>query len=235
MLDDRYRAIVAPGLEAHAGEPGELPVRLPANLVGVPIVKQVTDFSCGAAATLAMLRLWRWETYAHVEETDLHDALQTTGESGTEPEPIAEYLRVAAHLRAEYRHGDVTLSHLQQAVDRGEPPIVDLQAWRDRDRPWRETWDAGHYVVLVGYDAERLFVMDPSVLTPGGYAYLPAAELDERWHDLAGPHDVPVERMVIFVPSGSGARWQPPEHGLVNHEAQPPEGRLLTGVATRLR
>ena len=166
MLDDPYRAIVAPVLEAHAGG-AELPVRLPANLVAVPIVKQVTDFSCGAAATLAMLRLWRWETYAHVEETDLHAALQTTGARGTEPEPIAEYLRVAAHLRAEYRHGDVTLSQLQQAIDRGEPPIVDLQAWRDRDRPWRETWDAGHYVVLVGYDAERLFVMDPSVLTPG--------------------------------------------------------------------
>jgi hypothetical protein len=218
MLDDRYRAIVAPGLESHAPEP---PARLPSNLIAVPAVKQVTDFSCGAAATLSLLRLWRWETYAHVEETDLHGALQTTDAAGTEPEPMAEYLRVAAHLRAEYHHGDVTLSQLLLAVDRGEPPIVDLQAWRDRDQPWRETWDAGHYVVLVGYDAERLFVMDPSVLTPGAYAYLPAAELDERWHDLAGPHDVPVERMVIFVPSGSGPRWQPDEG--------------VSGVATRLR
>jgi len=196
---------VSPGLAT------ELPThRLPANLVPVPPVKQVTDFSCGAAATLSLLRLWRWESYADIEETELHPALETTDARGTEPEPMTEYLRVAAHLKAEYRHGDVTLAQLQAAVDRGEPPIVDLQAWRDGDRPWRETWDAGHYVVLVGYDSDRLFVMDPSVLTPAAYAYLPAAELDERWHDLAGPHDVPLERMAIFVPGG-GLRWQPAE------------------------
>ena len=92
-------------------------------------------------------------------------------------------------------------------MDRGEPPILDLQAWRDRDRPWRDTWDAGHYVVLAGYDGERLFVMDPSILTPAGCAFFPIDELEERWHDLAGPHDVPVARMAIFV-SGPGPRWQ---------------------------
>lgn len=218
MLHDHPRATAAPVLEPLGAD---LPThRLPANLIPVPVVKQVTDFSCGAAAALSLLRLWRWESYADVEETALHDALQTTDAQGTEPEPIAEYLSVAAHLRAEYRHGDVTLAQLQAAVDRGEPPIVDLQAWRDRDRPWRDTWDAGHYVVLVGYDAERLFVMDPSVLTPGGYAFFPVAELDERWHDLAGPHEVPVERMSIFVPA-AGIRWRPSE--------------VVGGLATRLR
>lgn len=209
---------MGPGLDP---PPAELPThRLPGNLVAVPPVKQVTDFSCGSAATLSILRLWRWETYAHVAETDLHGALETTDAQGTEPEPIEEYLRVAAHLKAEYRHGDVTLAQLLAAVDRGEPPIVDLQAWRDRDRPWRETWDAGHYVVLVGYDAERLFVMDPSVLTPNAYAFFPTEELEERWHDLAGPHEVPVQRMAIFVP-GEGPRWRPSEP--------------VAGVATRLK
>jgi len=197
---------MAPALQPFGAD---LPThRLPENLIPVPVVKQVTDFSCGAAAALSLLQLWCWERYADIEETSLHGALQTTDAQGTEPEPIAAYLSGPGHLRAEYRYGDVTLAQLQAAVDRGEPPIVDLQAWRDRDSPWRDTWDAGHYVVLVGYDAERLFVMDPSVLTPGGYAFFPAAELDERWHDLAGPHEVPVERMSIFVPS-AGVRWRP--------------------------
>jgi predicted double-glycine peptidase len=182
---------------------------LPANLVVAPVVKQTTDFSCGAAATLSILRFWRWDTYARVGERALHAALRTTGTEGTEPEPIAEYLCVHARLEARYRHTDVTLAELEAAVDAGEPPIVDLQAWRDRDAPWKDTWDAGHYVVFVGYDAERLFVMDPSVLTPGGYAFFPRSELAERWHDLAGPNGARVERMTIFV-RGHGPRWMPP-------------------------
>jgi predicted double-glycine peptidase len=181
---------------------------LPANLVSVPVVKQATDFSCGAAATLSMLRLWRWDAYARVDERALYAALRTTGTHGTEPEPITEYLCNEARLDACYRHTDVTLAELEAAVDAGEPPIVDLQAWRDRDAPWAETWDAGHYVILVGYDAERLFVMDPSVLTPGGYAFFPRAELSERWHDLTGPNDARVDRMTIFV-RGRGPRWVP--------------------------
>jgi predicted double-glycine peptidase len=195
-------------------------LRLPPNLIRVPVVKQETDFSCGSAAALSMLRYWRWDAYAHASETELHDALDTTHARGTEPEPITEYLRTAAGLDAVYRHGDVTVMQLEQAVDSGHPPIVDLQAWRDKDVPYRDTWDAGHYVILVGYDAENLFFMDPSVLTTAPYAFMPRAELDERWHDLAGHHDTRVERMVIFVRG----------HGTATTLADPPEE-----TATRLR
>lgn len=191
MLDDRTR----------------VKIPLPANLVAVPPVKQETDFSCGAAATLSILRLWRWEAFSRREEGGLYAALRTTRSDGTEPEPMVACLREAG-LEAEYRHGDVTLEQLETALAAGEPPIVDLQAWRDNDRPWKETWDAGHYVILVGHDAERLFVMDPSVLTPGAYAWLPRAELAERWHDLTGPHNVRLERMVVFV-RGRTPRWRP--------------------------
>lgn len=174
----------------------------------MPTVKQETDFSCGAAAALSLLRFWRWEKYARVDEASLYAALETSHARGTEPEPIVETLRAQAKLEADYRHGDVTLAQLLKAVDAREPPIVDLQAWRDDDRPWRETWNAGHYVILVGYDAERLFFMDPSVLTPGAYAYIPRDELEERWHNLSGHDDRRLERMTIFV-RGQGPRWTP--------------------------
>ena len=111
---------------------------------------------------------------------------------------MVELLR-SSGLQAEYRHGDVTIADLERAVDAGEPPIVDLQAWRERDAPWRETWDAGHYVMMVGYDAETLFFADPSTMTPHGYAFLPRKELDERWHDLAGDRDEQLQRMAIFA------------------------------------
>lgn len=183
-------------------------VRLPGSVVHVPTVKQRTDFSCGAAATLSLLRYWHGEAYARVEEHDLFGPLQTTPENGTEPEPITEYLRKVAGLEATYLHGDVTLAHLERAIDAGHPPLVDFQAWRDTEDPWPQVWDAGHYCVLVGYDAEHLYFMDPSVLTVGAYAYLPRHELAERWHNLAGPDNLRLERMVIFV-KGSEPRWKP--------------------------
>jgi predicted double-glycine peptidase len=171
---------------------------LPVNLVQVPVVTQRRDFSCGPAATLALLRYWRPETYTTVDETDLYASLETTNERGTEPQPMEALLRRSG-LEAHYRFGDVTVRDLERAVDAREPPIVDLQAWTDHEAPYRETWDAGHYVVMIGYDDERLFFVDPSTVTPHGYVFLPRAELDDRWHDLAGLTDDRVERMAIFV------------------------------------
>ncbi|HEX3772765.1 MAG TPA: C39 family peptidase [Polyangiaceae bacterium] len=185
---------------------------LPANLVQVPVVTQRRDFSCGPAATLSVLRYWRPEAYGAVDESDLYASLETTNERGTEPEPMEALLRKSG-LDATYRFGDVTIRDLEQAIDAKEPPIVDLQAWTDHEEvPYRGTWDAGHYVVMVGYDAERLYFADPSTMTPHGYVFLSRPELEERWHDLAGAQDQPVERMAIFVrgPLRSAVESVPP-------------------------
>jgi predicted double-glycine peptidase len=171
---------------------------LPGNLVQVPVVTQREGFSCGPAATLALLRYWRPEAFAAVEESALYAPLETTHARGTEPEPIAQLFRTHG-LEANYRYGNVTVADLERAVDAREPPIVDLQAWTDHPLPYRETWDAGHYVVMVGYDDERLYFADPSTMTPYGYVFLPRVELEERWHDLAGMSNDRVERMAIFV------------------------------------
>jgi predicted double-glycine peptidase len=171
---------------------------LPGNLLRVPLVQQSQDFSCGAAATLLLLRYWSIEGYALADETTLYEALHTTRTRGTEPGPIVDLLRRTG-LHAEYRSGDVSVDELERAVRAREPPIVDLQAWSDHNATWRETWDAGHYVVMVGYDEARLYFADPSRATPGGYAFLDRSELDERWHDLTGVNDEPVHRMAIFV------------------------------------
>jgi hypothetical protein len=64
-------------------------------------------------------------------------------------------------------------------------------------------------VVMVGYDDQRLFFMDPCTLAPAGYAFLPRGEFEDRWHDLSGDHDVRVDRMTIFA---RGAQpWVPNE------------------------
>jgi predicted double-glycine peptidase len=183
-------------------------IPLPSNVVHVPVVKQRTDFSCGTAAALSLLRLWRHAEYATVDEARLYVPLQTTERDGTEPEPIIAYLRGVARLDADYSHGDVTLAQLERALDAGAPPMVDLQCWRDDGKPWSDVWDAGHYAIFVGYDAEHLFFMDPSVLTPGAYAFIPRAELAERWHDLSGPANSRLYNMALFV-RGDARTWRP--------------------------
>ncbi len=178
---------------------------LPPNLVRVPLVQQSQGFSCGAAATMMLLRYWCFDAYAGVDESELYEALETTSARGTEPEPMVGAPARRNGLDAAYRNGNVTIADLEHAVDVREPPIVDLQAWSDHNAPWLETWDAGHYVLLIGYDEQRLYFADPSRATPLGYAFLLRTELEARWHDLAGPHDLRVERMAIFVRGTS--RW----------------------------
>ena len=63
--------------------------RLPRNLIQIPVVQQSQGFSCGVAAALAILRYWRIDAYARVEEAALYDVLRTTPAAGTEPEPMA--------------------------------------------------------------------------------------------------------------------------------------------------
>ena len=81
--------------------------------------------------------------------------------------------------------------------------IVDLQAWRDRtDLPWTETWDDGHYMVLLGMDGENLYFEDPSLL--GSRGTIPRSEFIDRWHDYEGdppldPTDRKYVRMAIFL------------------------------------
>lgn len=192
---------------------------VPRDAIRVPRVKQQTNFSCGNAATLALLRYWRPDEFAGMDESSLYAPLGTTRTDGTEPGPIAAFLRSAAGLDVTYRHGDVTVEDLERAVDLRQPPIVDLQAWRDEETPWREEWDSGHYVIMVGYDADRLFVMDPGRMTPGAYAYLLRSELEDRWHDLAGPCNERVYRMAIFAGGSFPAG---------------PRGEAVGEVATRL-
>jgi predicted double-glycine peptidase len=154
---------------------------LPKGALPVPLVPQATRYSCGAAALLSVLQYFK---SAYVNESGLYPALQTTPEAGTHPRAI---LRVALSkgLEGELKTG-MTLDDLRESLARGMPVILDIQAWpvlKPGHPPvdWKNTWEEGHYVVLVGMDEEFAYAMDPS--THASYGYLPLAELIDRWHD----------------------------------------------------
>ena len=185
---------------------------LPAGAVPVPLVRQKTSYSCGDAVALALLRYWKHEEYKEVPETALYGPLGTTTKDGTDPYAIAWFLDALPGLRAEVRDTAPTLADLERAVDRGEPPIVDIEAWQDVEsvkdlRPWSTDWRDGHYVVLVAYDRDDFFFMDPS--TGRHYAYIPRRELLDRWHDVVGKRNLHTQHLVIFV-RGSSTPWTPP-------------------------
>lgn len=180
-------------------------------LLPVPLVSQATVYSCGDAAVLAVLRYYLPDRYRGVAEAALYGPLHTTSENGTEPAPMAMYLAQALGVAVDARWStpsdSVTLDDVKQAIDRGDPPILSIQAWQavaalSDLSPWDRDWNDGHYVVAVAYDAHNLYFMDPS--TDGHYAYIPIAELLARWHDVVGPGNVQAQHIAIFARHARG-------------------------------
>ena len=150
----------------------------------MPLHQQETDYSCGPASLLAVLRYWG---AFKGKERDLYGPLETSKKDGTEPPKLRDFAR-SLGLSAELRTG-MTLADLRAALGRGETVIVDIQAWRENPhstKPWKDDWEDGHYVVVIGMDAKDVFFEDP--VLKDSYAYMPADELLSRWHDYEDRH-----------------------------------------------
>ena len=168
---------------------------LPEKIIPVPIVTQATPYSCGAAAVLSTL--YYWQAYDG-NESSLYGPLETTPKDGTVPEKMAEVAR-AHGVKAEIREHQ-SLNDLRAALAAGDTVIVEYQAWRDVKAPklpWKDTWEEGHYSVLVGLDGINLFFMDPSAHK--GYGYIPEAEFLDRWHDYDVYQGAPVRHFQLGI------------------------------------
>jgi predicted double-glycine peptidase len=152
----------------------------------VPTVPQSTDFSCGSACLMAVMRFWLGEELKVERENELWSMLQTDPETGVEPERMAAAAR-AFGLSAEHRLG-MTVEDLRRQLQMGHTVILMVQAWQTEPVPWAQDWDHAHYVVLVGMDASNAYFMDPA---PEAQALklpqipIPLAELPDRWHNPA--------------------------------------------------
>jgi predicted double-glycine peptidase len=170
---------------------------LPILLSSVPDVRQSTGYTCGASALQAVLAYWGMEE----REDRLAARLHSTPKAGTNPLAIVRVAREFG-LTADLREG-LELADLDAALAARTTVIVDLQAWRDRtDLPWAETWDDGHYMVLLGADRDNLYFEDPSLL--GSRGMIPRSEFIDRWRDYEGeppldPTDRIYLRMAIFL------------------------------------
>jgi len=149
----------------------------PARLLPVPLISQATPWTCGAASLMAAL------VYFGVfdePESRLDAELGADPDQGVAPERIAAEARKLGLVTSV--DTGMTLADLADEIARGSIVIAAIQAWPQRpvDDPATE-WEDGHYVVVVGLDAGRVYAMDPSVRT--GYAYLSRSDFVRRWHD----------------------------------------------------
>lgn len=165
-------------------------------LATVPDVKQETDYTCGPSSLKSVLAYYGQK----VSEDDLAEETNTDPEVGADLAELIESA-TARGLKAELKEG-ATLEMLEAAVDRGQLSIILGQAWRAkrgwfrRHGPWEEEWDAGHYMVVIGYDSENIYFEDPWIA--GNRGHIPREEFLTRWH---GHSDEGEERhhQVIFL------------------------------------
>ncbi len=157
--------------------------QLPSGFLPVPIFRQATDYSCGAASLLAILYYWRVDQ--DTMETELYRPLGVSRRDGSEPSGILRTAR-AYGLQAQYfRDGEYSFDRLRGAVARGDTVIVSYQAWLMNpgvNADWAHAWDDGHYSVVVAIDDNFIYLMDPSAGI--GYGYIPINEFLTRWHDV---------------------------------------------------
>lgn len=190
-----------------APSPSEPPRPSAKILEGVPLVRQATDYSCGASALQAVLAYYGVE----LREDEIVKAVGTDSEVGTLIEKMAEFA-VRKGLRAVVK-SDLSLGDLDRSLERGHPILVELQAWPEGGkpkRPYPETWEEGHYAVVVGVNSESVYFVDPSLL--GSRGFIPVREFLGRWHNLSSKDTRQWHTGILFEGSPKPPPpWQPIE------------------------
>ncbi|MDB4961123.1 MAG: hypothetical protein JWP01_1122 [Myxococcales bacterium] len=145
--------------------------------VGLPCVAQRKDYTCGAAAVLAVSAYYG--VGPATEDAVVRD--MGFGPEGSDPAHLIKALRRYGLRHAETR--GMMDGELRARLDRGHPVILMLQAWGELSS-YRHAWSDGHWVVAIGHDARGLYLEDPLIESARGFLSWPA--LAERWHDLEG-------------------------------------------------
>lgn len=133
-------------------------------LVQLPLVQSRDGVSCGAAVLTSIL------SFYNVDHRGLERVRKAcrTGDHGTKPEALVRAASKAGmnvRVREPAKDSDILTQ-----LDLRRPSVLLIQQE-----------GVGHYVAAVGYDGNKLFVMDPS--TDGHFGFLLYDDWDYRWWD----------------------------------------------------
>lgn len=146
------------------------------TFISLPLTRQSTDYTCGAAAALSILGFYGDQML----EMDLANRLKTNADFGTERERLVEFFE-SNDYRVAAKEG-MTVDELKGLLFEGKPVLCLIQAWEDDIKDYSNYWGIGHYVVAIGYDPEHIYFMDPWIL--GNYGYIPTKVFESRWHQF---------------------------------------------------
>lgn len=118
--------------------------------------------------------------------------LHTSPDQGTSPKYIVS---VATSYGLEVSLSEnLTIDNLKHSIEMRIPVIVVAQAWNGYEENgtwvkvtpdrWEDTWEDGHYMVVIGVDSRNVYFEDPSLL--GTRGSIPIDEFLTRWHYCQG-------------------------------------------------
>lgn len=144
------------------------------KILDFPRVRQSHSHDCGPKALQAILVYYGIDA----KTGRLTELTKTTAE-GTS---ISNILATIKHYGLKIVSKAMTINEIVGYIDKNIPVMIVLQAWTKKDNvDWKNNWDDGHYVDVIGYDGERLIFMDPSCFYRTSLLY---KNVLERWHDV---------------------------------------------------
>jgi predicted double-glycine peptidase len=148
------------------------------NILDFPETRQSFEYSCGPGAVQAVMAYYGED----FRESELIGLLKTGKDEGTYIKDIVRFLHYQG-LSTDVKH-KMTTADLFGYIDRNIPVIVLIQAWGAEDdfkNHYKDCWNDGHFVVVIGYTEKDVLISDPALFNVG---YIPISEFVDRWHDV---------------------------------------------------
>jgi len=152
-------------------------IGLGGTILDVPTTRQTFDYDCGAKALQTLFAYYGID----IRQDHLMEALKTNKVDGSSVEEVRRFAAKQG-FRVKARHM-MSMGDIRQHIDEGNPVLVLVQAWASRKlspEEWRNNWDDGHYVLVIGYGKNRFVFEDPATFNR---TWLTVQEFKDRWHD----------------------------------------------------
>lgn len=148
-----------------------------AKILKVPARGQWYDFDCGVAVAYSVLRYLKIKvTYESVLK-----ASKVCPVDGLKPEKtINLFAKFGLNAKLE---DNKNIRFLKNQINKNRPVIALIQERKEYRKSWWNTWEHGHYVIIIGYDTNRLFIYNPSM--GGSIKILTHEQFYSRWHDYS--------------------------------------------------
>jgi ABC-type bacteriocin/lantibiotic exporter with double-glycine peptidase domain len=154
-----------------------------------PTKGQWYDFDCGVTVAWSILKYLKIKTtYESVLK-----ASKVCPVDGLKPSKLITLLtKFGLDVQLETNKN---IRFLTTQINKDNPVIVLVQAKKEYRKSWSNTWIHGHYVIVIGFDKNRLFIYDPQM--GGSIKIFTHKQFYARWHDYLNNNDY--IRTVIYI------------------------------------